>query len=94
MRCLKDPSQVLIFHLQSHYSIVYAARENHADEGYGGKRVLRQVLVAKPGQQPCRWVDFTSVRETLLGWVGHMIIGVELEKVKVGGEVVVHTVVA
>ncbi|UPR05312.1 hypothetical protein HOP50_20g86620 [Chloropicon primus] len=78
--CVSNPSQVLIFHLQNHYSMIYAARENQADEGYAGKRLIRQILVAKPGQQPCRWIDFTSVRETILSWVGHAILGVELEE--------------
>ena len=77
----QNPSQVLLFHLQNHYSLVYAARENQADEGYGGKRTIRQILVAKPGQQPCRWIDFQSVRETISSWVGHAIIGVELEHI-------------
>ena len=79
--CVANPSQVLLFHLQNHYSMIYAARENDADTGYGGKHLIRQVLVAKPGQQPCRWIDFVSVRETILSWVGHAIIGVELENV-------------
>jgi len=78
-QCVANPSQVLLFHLQNHYSMIYAARENQADEGYGGKHLIRQVLVAKPGQQPCRWIDFATVRDTLLSWVGHAIIGIELE---------------
>ena len=70
---------ILIFHLENHYSMIYAAREWEADAGYGGKRTVRQVLVAKPGQQPCSWIDFETMRRTLLTWNGHTVVGVAVD---------------
>ena len=59
--------------------MIYAAREWEADAGYGGKRMVRQVLVAKPGQQPCSWIDFETMRRTLLTWNGHTVVGVAVD---------------
>ena len=76
---VRSDSSVLIYHLENHYSLIFAAREWDADAGYGGKRTVRQVLVAKPGQQPCSWIDFETVRGTLGGWVGYSIMGVKVD---------------
>ena len=76
---VSSDSSVLIYHLENHYSLIFATREWDADAGYGGKRTVRQILVAKPGQQPCSWVDFETVRGTLCGWVGYSILGVKVD---------------
>ena len=70
-----DENNALIYHLENHYSLVYACREWAADAGYGGRRVVRQVLVARPGQRPCYWVDFGWIRRNVLAWKGHAIVG-------------------
>ena len=76
----KSDNSVLIYHLENHYSMIYATREWDADAGYGGKRTVRQILVAKPGQQPCSWLDFETVRGTLNGWVGYSILGIKVDR--------------
>ena len=77
---VKSENSVLIYHLENHYSMIYATREWDADAGYGGKRTVRQILVAKPGQQPCSWLDFETVRGTLKGWVGYSILGIKVDR--------------
>lgn len=42
--------------------------------GYSGCKQVRQVLVAKPGQKPCAWVSFDSLRQTLLSWQGYALM--------------------
>jgi hypothetical protein len=37
---------------------------------------VRQLLAARPGQQPSNWIDFDLVRNTLLGWSGYCIMGI------------------
>ncbi|KAK9803176.1 hypothetical protein WJX72_009409 [[Myrmecia] bisecta] len=76
MAVLERPDTVLLFHLENHYCLVFAAREWRMNVGYSGKRVVRQLLVAKPGQRPGSWMDFETVRSTVLGWAGYGIIGI------------------
>ena len=53
------------------------AREWYMNAGYGGRRWVRQLLAAKPGQQPSLWIDFDNVRSSLQRWSGYCIIAVE-----------------
>lgn len=85
---LDRPRTALIYHLENHYCLVFAAREWRAHgsggggdpEGAGGVGtegpVVRQVLVAKPGQKPNAWVSFEALRQTLWNWSGHALVGV------------------
>lgn len=45
-----------------------------ADAGYSGCKQVRQVLVARPGQKPCAWVSFDSLRQNLLSWQGYALM--------------------
>ena len=65
-----------IYHLENHYSLIYGARWWVAEAGYGGRRTVRQVLVAKPGQKPCYWVDFAWLRSNALAWKGYCVVGI------------------
>lgn len=73
---LSAPRAALIYHLENHFSLIYAAREWRSDAGYGGARTVRQVLVARPGQRPCYWVDFAWLRDTCLAWKGYNVVAV------------------
>ena len=42
---------------------------------------MRQLLVARPGQKPCAWLDFETVRGDLMSWLGYGIIGVARRQV-------------
>ena len=42
--------------------------------GYSGCKQVRQVLVARPGQKPCAWVSFDSLRQNLLSWQGYALM--------------------
>ncbi|CAG9465578.1 unnamed protein product [Pedinophyceae sp. YPF-701] len=80
LRCvelLQRTGAALVFHLENHYSLIHAAREWQADAGYGGRRTVRQLLVARPGQRPCYWYDFEWLRSTLLAWKGYGVVAVE-----------------
>jgi len=76
---------VCLYHLENHYSMVYAVREWESPRSYRPGEgdldpaepaviVQRQLLVARPGQRPSIWVDFASLRETCLGWRGYGLI--------------------
>ena len=39
-------------------------------------RRVRQILTARPGQQPSQWLDFEMLRTMLLKWQGYAIIGI------------------
>lgn len=75
---LCSPDDVLLYHLENHYSIVYAAREwacgGNVSDGIAGASLVRQVLVGKPGQQPNRWIAFEDVRACVLGWHGYAVV--------------------
>jgi hypothetical protein len=77
---LRNQRKVLIYHLENHYSCVYGAREwaavGNVRDGVQQERVIRQVLVGKPGQKPNRWLAFEDVRACVLGWAGYAVIEV------------------
>lgn len=62
---------VLLFHLKNHYALVYALRE-WVDASTGES--TRQILTARRGQRPTAWLDFSEVREQVLGWEGYKLI--------------------
>ncbi len=66
-------NEVLLFHLKNHYALIFAARE-WVDDRSG--QCVRQVLTARKGQRPSAWVDFSEVREVMLGWDGYKIIAI------------------
>lgn len=76
--CRRDT--VLIFHMTNHYTPVYGAREwscvGNKGDGVAGARTVRQVLVGKPGQKPCVWVDWQDVRACVLSWAGYAVLAV------------------
>lgn len=45
-----------------------------ANAGYDGGREMRQLLVARPGQQPNTWYSWDDVRNILLRGDDHAII--------------------
>ena len=38
------------------------------------KRVTRQILTARKGQRPTAWLDFSEVRDQVIGWEGYKIM--------------------
>uniref|UniRef100_A0A061REP7 Uncharacterized protein n=1 Tax=Tetraselmis sp. GSL018 TaxID=582737 RepID=A0A061REP7_9CHLO len=76
LRVLNSPESCVIYHLENHYSLVYGVREWTVDVGYAGSRNIRQVLLARPGQRPCTWIDFETVRQTMLRWGGYCMVGI------------------
>ena len=38
------------------------------------KKVTRQILTARKGQRPTAWIDFSEVRNQVLGWEGYKIM--------------------
>jgi len=69
----------IMYHLENHYSLIYGAREWTVDAGYAGLRTVRQLLLARPGQRPCAWVDFDTARTTMMRWAGYCMVGVSAE---------------
>eukprot|EP00873_Tetraselmis_striata_P013859 jgi/Tetstr1/434123/TSEL_023267.t1 len=67
----------VVYHLENHYCLLYGAREWSVDVGYAGTRTVRQILVSKPGQRPCAWIDFEAARSTMLRWAGYCMVGVQ-----------------
>ena len=65
------PDCVLLFHLKNHYALIFAMRE-WVDASNG--QSVQQVLTARKGQRPTAWLDFSEVREQVLGWDGYKII--------------------
>ena len=45
-------------------------------ESSGRARRVRQILIARPGQQPSQWLDFETLQRMLLKWQGYAIIGI------------------
>lgn len=45
-----------------------------ANAGYNGDRDMRQLLVARPGQQPNIWYSWDEVRNILLDGDDHAIV--------------------
>jgi hypothetical protein len=78
---LQAPDTAMIYHLENHYSVIYAAREwqtvCNVRDGVQGENSVRQILVGKPGQAPSKWIDWEDVRACLLGWKGYGIVGVQ-----------------
>ena len=61
---------MLIAHYWNHYAMIYALREwKHA--GTGIKQ--REMLTAKPGQRPGRWLSWHEMRRWLLQWHGYAL---------------------
>lgn len=84
-RRLQKPDTALIYHLENHYSVIYAIREwnmmGNVTDGVQAETRVRQILVGKPGQAPNRWIDWEDVRACLLGWKGYGIVSVQRETV-------------
>lgn len=76
----EDSNTVLLYHLENHYSLVYALREwafvGSVVDGEERLRLVRQLLVAKPGQSPNRWLALEDVRACVLGWSGYALLQV------------------
>ena len=45
----------------------------------GAPKLVRQVLSAKPGQRPSRWMQWEDLRKQMLGWAGYKVLAVKLE---------------
>lgn len=67
----------LLFHLRNHYALIYACRE-WTDTKSGSH--VRQILTARRGQRPSAWVDFDEVRELMIRWDGHRIMGIRRKR--------------
>jgi hypothetical protein len=66
---------VIINHCTCHWSLIFALKE--VEEEHGGKRkMVRQVLTARAGQQPKFWTSFEDMREVWLGKSNYMLIKV------------------
>ena len=55
-----------------------------------GLRTVRQILVARPGQRPCAWIDLETARNTMLRWAGYCMVGITalgLKAAEGGGDV-------
>eukprot|EP00397_Hematodinium_sp_SG-2012_P005043 GEMP01005060.1.p1 GENE.GEMP01005060.1~~GEMP01005060.1.p1 ORF type:complete len:1004 (+),score=249.07 GEMP01005060.1:304-3012(+) len=59
--------RVLLFHLHNHYALVYAWRE--IMENFACVR--QEILTARKGQRPTTWIEFTEVRDVIIGWSGY-----------------------
>jgi hypothetical protein len=80
---------VLLFHLTNHYALIYAMREwneevkvpdDRSSSVFGDTVHIvhrRQILTARRGQRPNAWIDFTEVRDILLGWEGFKIMEIK-----------------
>lgn len=64
-------NNALLFHLTNHYALIFAMRE-WWDETE--QRQVRQILTARRGQRPSAWIDFTEVRDIMIGWEGYKIM--------------------
>lgn len=80
LAALRDPQRVLLYHLENHYSLVYAARSwaatRNVADGVAARKSVCQILVGKPGQAPSRWIALEDVRACLLGWQGYAMMEV------------------
>lgn len=76
VRVVQDSNSAFMYHMENHYCLVFAARSWRMDAGYSGCKQVRQVLVARPGQKPCAWVSFDSLRSSLLSWHGYALMAV------------------
>ncbi|KAL0028052.1 hypothetical protein WJX77_003617 [Trebouxia sp. C0004] len=73
---VQDSRSALMYHMENHYCLAFAARSWRMDAGYSGCKQVRQLLVARPGQKPCAWVSFDSLRSSLLSWHGYALMAV------------------
>lgn len=75
---LEARDTAMIYHLENHYSIIYAMREwdthGNVRDGVQCRSRVRQILVGKPGQAPNTWIDWEDVRACLLGWKGYGVV--------------------
>jgi hypothetical protein len=46
---------------------------------HAGVKRVRQLLSAKPGQRPSKWLDWDDLRKTMLGWAGYKVLALRLE---------------
>ncbi|KAA6421586.1 MAG: hypothetical protein FRX49_08530 [Trebouxia sp. A1-2] len=76
VKIVQDSSSAFVYHMENHYCLVFAARSWCMDAGYSGCKQVRQLLVARPGQKPCAWVSFDSLRSSLLSWHGYALMAV------------------
>ena len=61
----------------------YALREwsePAAEEGSGRMRRVRQVLSAKPGQRPSKWLEWDDLRKQMLGWAGYKLMALKIHQ--------------
>ena len=42
-----------------------------------GHRV-REILTAKPGQRPSKWMEWEDLRKMMLGWVGYKMMALKI----------------
>ena len=76
-----EVDSALIFHLKTHYAIIFALRE--WEEGAGAqRRHVRQLLTARRGQRPSVWIDFSEACATMLGWAGYAVLQVRLARAR------------
>ena len=71
---ISTPNVVLIGHITNHYTLLFATRSFVEMEG---SLCVRQVLLAKKGQKPAIWMDFSIFREILLYWNGYKVISIK-----------------
>jgi hypothetical protein len=78
---LQATDTAMIYHLENHYSVIYAVREwnmlGNVRDGVQAQTRVRQILVGKPGQAPNKWIDWEDVRACLISWKGYGIVGVQ-----------------
>ena len=75
IRSFEDPESVILAHYWNHYALFFAMREwRHGATGH----CVREILTAKPGQRPGRWVSWHEMRKWLIGWHGYCLFKFEL----------------
>ena len=50
-----------------------------AEARVGTSKRVRQVLSAKPGQRPSRWLEWEDLRKQMLGWAGYKVLALKIE---------------
>merc|ERR1711865_364653 len=71
-------TSALLFHLTTHYALIYAWREWVEDaNGQDAPRARRQILTARKGQRPTVWMDFEEARDIMNSWSGYHIMQIQ-----------------